>query len=114
MSNGEEPGFFGRLWNAVKKIVCTLICAWFEILVAVVVFIFAAVAVVVGFFAFFIGVAGDSFLVALSGGTGAPIGIGVLIVLIVIYIIILVLSVIVVAVTMEWMMKKVRRCWNSC
>ncbi len=114
MGNGEEPGFFRRLWNFVKKVVCTIVCAWFEILVAVVVFIFAVVLVATVFFIFFIGVAGDSLLVAASGGIGAPIALGALIVLIIIMLIVFVFALILVAVTMEWAMKKVRRCWNSC
>ncbi len=114
MGNGEDTGLFGRLWNWAKIVICTIVCAWFEILVAVMVFIVAIVVVAMVFFAFFIGVVGDSLLVVLSGGTGAPIAIGVLIVLIIIFVIVFVLAFIMVAQTMEWLMKKVRRCWNSC
>ena len=66
MGNGEEPGVLGTIWNFIKKVACAVVCAWFEILVAILVFVLVIFTVAVTFFLFFIGVDGDSLLVALS------------------------------------------------
>ncbi len=113
MSNGESLGLFGRLWNGIKKILCTLVCAWKEIVFWLLVMIFTLV------LCYLIVLLGKVILVEVI--LTAPAGPGpwianIILIIIVIIIIIILFVVMAFLISHSWqkMVRKIRQCWQVC
>ena len=113
MSNGEEPGILRRAWDFLGRIWCTLVCAWKEILVWIVVMalvavlIYLLVVLTISFFA--------EVVLTAPAGPGAWV---VNIVLAIVAVVVIILVLLVVALLVEYvthqMRQKVWACWQSC
>jgi hypothetical protein len=107
MGNGEEEGLISRFFGWVKRVVCTILCAWVEILCLVVFFVSVACLVVIVFTFFFIG----DCIVALFTG---PVAILVGIVLFIVWLVMVLVILYVLIQIGKWTEKKVLKCWEDC
>ncbi len=107
MSNGEEEGLISWLFGLLKRVVCTILCAWVEILVLVVIFVAFAYLVVTVFTLFFIG---DCVVAIFTGPAAILVGI---VLFVVWFVMVLVFLYILVQVG-KWVEKKVLKCWEDC
>ena len=113
MPEDEEPGLLERTWNWVRRTACSIICAWKEILLWVLVCVaiaFLVWAVVNATIA----IVSEAILTSWAG-PGAWI---VNIIIIVVWIVILILLAIGLSITYEWVWQRLKKkfwaCWAAC
>ncbi len=107
MGNGEEEGLISWLVGLVKRVVCTTLCAWVEILVLVVMFVAMAYLVVLIFTLFFIG---DCVVAIFTG----PVAILVGIVLFIVWLVMVLVFLYILVQVGKWTEKKVLKCREDC
>jgi hypothetical protein len=107
MGTEEDQGLVSQFFGWVKRVICTVICAWYEILILVVIFVSFAALTVLFFYLFFIG---DAFIALFTG----PIAIVVGIILFVIWLVMVLVFIYILVQVGKWTEKKVLRCWQDC
>lgn len=109
----EEEGLLSRAWNWVKSAACTLICAWKEILVWVVVMVLIAI-VLYATVALTISFVAEVILTAPAGPGAWAANVVLLVVMVIVIIIIFTIVSYIHEQVWRQVKQKVRDCWQSC
>ena len=107
MGTEEEQGLLSQFFGWVKRIICTVICAWFEIFLLVIIFVSIAVLTVLVFYLFFIG---DAVVALFTGPAAIVVGI----ILFIIWLVMVLFFIYVLVQIGKWTETKVLRCWQDC
>ena len=109
MSNGESKGLFSRVWNWIKRVACTIVCAWKEILIWIIamilmaIFIYVVVGLIISFATEFIFTAPP-----------CPAAWAVNVFLFILLVIFILLCALLVSVVIWWTFKQLIQKWLDC